>query len=122
MVVTSVPSNDVKRSDVCAFFPMSAQFSNVSTDTNRNSFLQYGCCTHNSLIERCRTFPDPVLVHIPRAALLSDAMVTSDCIPICSKICEVCFDVRHDPDNAVKTLPLRKTVQPDCFATLQSIM
>ena len=34
-----------------------------------------------------------VLVHIPRAALLSDAMVTSDCIPICSKICEVRFDV-----------------------------
>ena len=80
------PSNDVKRSDVCAFVPMSAQFSNVSTDTNRNSFLQYDYCTHNSLIERCRTFPDPVLVHIPRAALLSDAMVTSDCIPICSKI------------------------------------
>ena len=78
---------------MCAFVPMSAQFSNVSTDTNWNSFLRYDSCIHNSLIERCRTFPDPVLVHIPRAALLSDAIITSDCIPICLKICEVCFDV-----------------------------
>ena len=70
-------SNDVRRSNVCAFVPMSAQFSNVSTDTNWNSFLRYDSCIHNSLIERCRTFPDPVLMHIPRAALLSDAMVTS---------------------------------------------
>ena len=47
-------------------------------------FFRNDSCIHNSLIERCRTFPDPVLVHIPRVALLSDAMVTSDCIPICS--------------------------------------
>ena len=86
-------SNDVRRSDVCAFVPMSAQFSNVSTDTNRNSFLRYASCIPNSLIEKCRTFPDPVLVQIPRAALLSDAMVTSACTPICSKTCEVCFGV-----------------------------
>ena len=50
-------SNDVRRSDVCAFVPISAQ--------NQQRV---------DLIERCRTFPDPVLVHIPRAALLSDAM------------------------------------------------
>ena len=34
-----------------------------------NSFLRCASCTHNSLIDKCRTFPDPVLVHIPRAAL-----------------------------------------------------
>ena len=64
-------SNDATRSDVCAVVPMSAQFNKVSTDTNWNSFLRYDSCIHNSLIERCRTFPEPVLVQIPRAALLS---------------------------------------------------
>ena len=86
-------SNDDRRSDVRPFVPMSAQFNNVSTGTTWNSFLRYASCIHNSWIDKCRTFPDPVLVHIPRAALLSDAMATSSCIPICSLICEVCFDV-----------------------------
>ena len=64
---------------MCAFVPVSAQFESVSTDTSWNFFLRYASCIHNSFDRKvCSTFPEPVLVQILRAALLSDAMVTSD--------------------------------------------
>ena len=73
-----------------------------STDTNWNSFLRYDSCIHNSLIERCRTFPDPVLVHIPRAALLSDATVNLPLHPDLFQDLRGLHRCRHGPDNAVK--------------------
>ena len=71
-------------SGVCAFAPMSAQ---TSTPTGILS-----CDT----IHACRTFPNPVLVHIPRAALLSDA-IASGSVPKSAR-----FESMSPRDNAVK--------------------
>ena len=61
-------------------------------------------------------------MHVPRAALLSDAMVTSSCIPICSKICEVCFDVATALTMPQNSASQEDSATSDCFATLQSSM
>ena len=76
-------------------FQCRPSFHNMSTDTNWNSCLRHASCIHNSLIERCRTFPD--LVQIPHATLLSDAMVTS------TELVTVVLSTVHDPDFLVSS-------------------
>ena len=79
-------SNNVSRSDVCISVSMSALFKIVSADTSWDSFLRRASWIHGSLIDRYRLSPELVPVHASRVALLSEVVLTSAPVPICSKI------------------------------------
>ena len=96
-------SNIVSRSDVCTFVSMSALFKIVSSDTSWDSFLRRASWIHGSLIDKYRLSPDPVPVHASRVALLSEVVLTSAPVPICSKIWEVCFDVITGLDPSINS-------------------
>ena len=72
---------------------MSAIFVVVSSDTSWDSFLRRGSWIHGSLIDKYRLFHIRFPVHVSRVALLSEVVLTSAPVPICSKNCDVCFDV-----------------------------
>ena len=69
--------NNVKRSDVCTFVSMSAMFVFVSSDTSWDLFLRRGSWIHGSLIDRYHLFQIWFLMHVSRAAVLSEVVLTS---------------------------------------------
>ena len=93
-------TKDSSLSEACAFVPMSAQFKSVSMVPSSNSLFLSASCTHNSLMAKCLTLPEPVREHIPLAAELSDPIVSRPFMPICSRIWLVCF-----PMAAARTMP-----------------
>ena len=78
--------NNVSRSDVYTSVSMSAFFVVVSSDTSWDSFSRRGTWIQGSLIDKYRLFHVMFSVHVSRVALLSEVVLTSAPVPICSKI------------------------------------